>query len=253
MNNPGAQAVDRAAQLLTLVVEHGDPVSFTELVEYSGLTRSTTSRLLAALEANYLLERDVHGAFSAGALFGQYAARHDPNSQLARVAASVLRTVGAETGETVNLAVARGETVIQVAQVEATFVLGARDWMHVTVPPHCSALGKALYAYAALPLPTGDLEQLTAHSLATAGALRREVAVIRRRGYALTREELEIGLDAVAVPVHGPDGSVVAALGVSGPSTRLGPKLDEVGCLLTEHGSALSHLLNPRVRTKGVA
>jgi IclR family transcriptional regulator, acetate operon repressor len=250
---PGAQAVDRAAQLLTLVVQADEPISFTELVEDSGLTRSTTSRLLAALEANHLLERDARGAFSAGALFALYATRHDVSSQLARLADPILRAVGAETGETVNLAVPRGDTVVQIAQVDSTYMLGARDWMQVDVPPHCSALGKVLYAYDALDLPSGELEQLTEHSLGTADALRNQIKTIRRTGYAITRGELEIGLDAAAVPVRGPDGAVVAALGVSGPSTRLEDKLDDLGRKLKKHGSALSQLLRPRMRTKGVA
>jgi IclR family transcriptional regulator, acetate operon repressor len=253
MSNTGAQAVDRAAQLLRLVVQADEPISFTELVEDSGLARSTTSRLLAALESNHLLERDANGAFASGALFALYAARHDPWSQVARLADPVLRDVGARTGETVNLAVPRGETVVQIAQVDSTFMLGARDWMQVTVPPHCSALGKVLYAYDALPLPSGRLEQLTDNSLATAEALRRQIATIRKRGYALTRGELEIGLDAAAVPVRGPDGDVIAALGVSGPSARLEPNLDEIGGLLIGHATSLSQLLRPPIRSKGVA
>ncbi len=78
---------------------------------------------------------------------------------------------------------------------------------------------------------------------------RRSGASVTR----VTRGELEIGLDAAAVPVRGPDGAVVAALGVSGPSTRLEDKLDELGRQLKKHGSALSQLLRPRMRTKGVA
>jgi DNA-binding IclR family transcriptional regulator len=253
MSNGGTQAVDRAAQLLTRVVEADRPVSFTALFAESGLSRSTTSRLLAALEANHLVERDATGAYSSGALFALYAARHDPWSQVARLAEPILRSVSAETSETVNLGIPRGETVVQIAQVDSTYVLGARDWLRITVPAHCSALGKVLYAFGALPMPRGRLEQLTPHSLGTAEALERDVAEIRRRGYALTREELEIGLNAAAVPVRGSDGEVIAALGVSGPSARLGTNLDEVGTLLMKHGDDLSHLLRRRTSTRSVA
>jgi DNA-binding IclR family transcriptional regulator len=253
VTNTGAQAVDRAAQLLTLVVQADEPISFTELFEDSGLARSTTSRLLAALEHNHLLERDAAGAYRCGALFALYAARHDPWSQVVRLAGPAMQALGDETRETVNLAIPRGETVVQIAQVDSTYMLGARDWMQVTVPAHCSALGKVLYAYDGLALPTGDLEQLTTHSLATADALRRQITAIRRAGYATTREELEIGLDAVAAPVHGSSGEVIAALGVSGPSTRLREALDDLGPLLTKHADSLSQLLRRRIRTKGVA
>lgn len=253
MSTNGTQAVDRAAQLLALVVQSDEPISFTELTGETGLARSTTSRLLTALEGNHLLERDADGAYVSGPLFALYAARHDPWSQVARLADPTLQKIGAETGETVNLAIPRGETVVQIAQVNATYMLGARDWMQVTVPPHCSALGKVLYAFDCLQPPDGDLEQLTEHSLATAVALQADMATVRRRGYATTREELEIGLDAVAAPVHGRDGNVIAALGVSGPSTRLRSQLDEVGRLLRDHGSALSQVLHRRMRKEGVA
>jgi len=160
----------------------------------------------------------------------------------------VLQAIGAETGETVNLGVPRGETVVQIAQVDSRYMLGARDWLQVSVPPHCSALGKVLYAFDALPMPEGRLEQLTPHSLATADALRRQAATIRRRGYAITREELEIGLDAAAVPVRGLHGEVIAALGISGPTTRLGTTLDRTGRSLLTHADSLSQLLRRRTR-----
>lgn len=252
----GTQAVDRAAQLLTLVVEADGPISFTELVEDSGLARSTTSRLLTALEANYLLERDARGAYRSGALFALYAARHDPWSQMARLTEPILRKVGAETNETVNLAIPRGDAVVQIAQVDSSYVLSARDWSQVNVPAHCSALGKVFYAWEVMSMPEGELERPTPRSVATSGALARQLPEIRRCGYAVTRGELEVGLDAVAVPVHGTDGYVIAALGVSGPSARIGKQLDDIGQQLVEHASSVSRLLRPRersMRKKGVA
>jgi DNA-binding IclR family transcriptional regulator len=252
MSNGGTQAVDRAAHLLRRVVQAERPVSFTALVGDSGLSRSTTSRLLAALEANHLVERDASGAYSSGALFAVYAARHDRWSDVARLAQPIMSRVSADTNETVNLGIPRGDTVVQIAQIDSTYVLGARDWMHVTVPAHCSALGKVLYAHAALPMPEGPLHRPTPHALPDADALRREAAEIRRLGYALTREELEIGLDAAAAPVRGADGVVVAALGVSGPSARLGTNLDDIGKLLVRHGDELSQLLRHRTTTKGL-
>jgi IclR family transcriptional regulator, acetate operon repressor len=249
----GTQAIERAALLLTRVVQSDEPISFTELCVESGLARSTTSRLLAALEANHLLERDANGAYSSGALFALYAARHDPWTQIARLAEPVLREVNAETGETVNLAVARGQTVVQIAQVDSTYVLGVRDWTQVEVPPHTSALGKILYAFDALPLPSEPLEQLTRHSLASMPALQRQLAEIRRRGFAVTREELEVGLNGVAAPVRGADRRVIAALGISGPTARLGRNLDQMGRLMITYGDELSMQLQRRVLTEGVA
>jgi IclR family transcriptional regulator, acetate operon repressor len=246
MTSPGAQTVDRAARLLTLVVEADGPITFTELVEETGLARSTTSRLLVALESNHLLERDTEGAYRSGALFAFYAARHDRWSQVARLAQPVLAEVGAETDETVNLAIPRGQAVVLIAQVDSSHMLGVRDWTQVSVPAYCSAPGKVFYAYGAMPMPSGDFERLTKYSLASAAALDRELGTVRRRGYAVAREELEIGLDAVAAPVRRPEGDVVAALTVSGPSTRVGPKLEHIGNRLVHYSGSLSQALAPR-------
>jgi DNA-binding IclR family transcriptional regulator len=241
----GTQAVDRAAALIDLVVRADDPPSFTELSDETGLARSTTSRLLAALERTDLVERDASGGYIAGPLFALHAALHDPWPQVARIARPVLVEVGARTGETVHLAVARGQDVVHVAQVESTYLLSARDWNQVDVPPHCSSLGKVLYAFGLLPLPTGRLERRTERTVTTREALIAELAGIRRARYAVTLDELETGLSAIAAPVEGKDG-VICAIGVSGPTARLQDRADLIGRLLVEQADVLSvHLGRP--------
>ena len=241
--NGGTQAVDRAAALVALVVRAEGPLSFTELSDETGLARSTTSRLLAALERTELVERDSGGGYVAGPLFALHAALHDPWPQIARLARPVLEAVGEQTGETVHLAVARGESVVHIAQVASTYLLSAPDWNQVDVPPHCSSLGKVLYAFGCLPLPPGRLERRTAHTITTREALAAELAGIRRTRFATTVDELETGLTAIAAPVEGRDG-VVAAIGVSGPTARLHDRLEHIGRLLIDQADSLSRLLH---------
>lgn len=250
----GTQAVDRAAALISLVVQADEPIGFTALADETGLARSTASRLLTALERAHLLERDTAGAFLAGPLFALYAARHDPSREISRLAAPTLQAVAELTGETVHLAVPRGpDTVVQVAQVDSRYVLGARDWEGVHVPPSCSAQGKVLYAYGAMPVPTGKLETPTPDSVATLDDLDRDLRLVLQKGYSVTRDELEAGLTAVAAPVRGRDATVVAALGVSGPTARLTAIADQTGRLLVEHADALSRLLRRRPLKEGAA
>jgi IclR family acetate operon transcriptional repressor len=239
----GTQAVDRAASLLTYIVEADHPVTFGEVTEAAGLARSTTSRLLAALESNRLIERCGAGEYIGGPLFVLYAARHDRSAQLARLAQPTLERIGALTGEDVHLAVANGNQVAHIANVDSTYLLGARDWSDIEIPPHTSALGKVLLAWDAMPRPTGRLTTLTDHTLHSRGDLDVDLAQVRTRGYAVTCDELEVGLAGVAAPVFGPDKDVVAAVGVSGPTARLEDRLDELGQLLKEHTEELSGLL----------
>lgn len=249
---PGTQAIDRAAELVSLVVHAGRPYSLGDLVAETGLAKSTGWRLLQALERHHLLERDTAGSFHPGALFALYAARHEPIAELARIAEPALQRIGRATGETVNLAIPRGHVVVQVAQVDSRYLLGASNWVGVDVPAHCTALGKVFYAYGRIPLPVGALERRTPRTL-TARQLRGELRAVLEHGYATTRGELEPGLDAVAVPVHGHDGQVVAGLSVSGPDVRLADQLEAVGELLVTEIATLSGLLGHEPESKGAA
>jgi DNA-binding IclR family transcriptional regulator len=243
----GTQSVDRAADLLRLVVQAHVAPSYSDLVAASGLARSTVSRLLGALERGGLVERDGAG-YRGGRLFGDYAARFDRVEELVRVAHVHLEDVARATGETVNLAVARGSRVVHVDQVDARFVLGSVNWVGVDVPSHCSALGKVLLGWGAVRMPTGRLEVRTTESLATHAALEAELDRTRERGYAQTRGELEEGLDGVAVPIRGTEGAVVAALGVSGPTFRIGERRPEIADLLRAGAAAVERDVRARRR-----
>lgn len=240
----GAQAIDRAANILSLVVRAEDPVSYSEVVQLTGLARSTVSRLLQALERNGLLERDHQGRYRGGALFASYAARFDRVETLINSADSSMRRIGDETGETVNLAVASGTEVVHIAQVDSTFVLGATNWVDVQVPPHCSALGKVLYAYGAIQVPDGPLEAKTPYTLTSRDTLLSALTRVRESGYAITRQEYEEGLDAVAAPVRAGHRQVIAALGISGPSVRIADRHRGFGELLVEESRKLSRQLH---------
>ncbi len=217
----GTQAVDRAARLLTEVVHAPGSVTFTELAAATGLAKSTTSRLLLALERNGLVRRDDDGRFRPGEVFVRYAWRGGAEAGLVAVARPFMDRLGKATGETVNLGVASRGMVEQIAQVDSQYVIGATNWLGRLVPLHCAALGKVLLAHGAAELPAGRLEACTARSITSRSALAAELSEVRRRGYAVTDGELEPGLVAVAAPVYRDGAAVVAALSVSAPATRL--------------------------------
>ncbi len=252
MSSPsGTQAVDRAARLLAEVVHAPESVTFTELAAATGLAKSTTSRLLLALERNGLVRRDGQGRFRPGEIFVRFAWRGGAEAGLIEVAQPYLDRLGEATGETVNLGVERDGMVEQIAQVDSAYLIGATNWVGQTVPLHCAALGKVLLAFGAAALPEGRLERLTPRTLTTREALAADLAAVRERGYAVTDGELEPGLVAVAAPVLRDGGAVVAALSVSGPATRLGPgHLADVASACIDQASALSAALGHRAGTE---
>lgn len=251
MTTNGTQAVDRAAHLVALVVRSDRALTFSDLCAETGYARSTTSRLLAALERSGLLGRDAAGAWLPGQLFAQFAARRGDDEDIARIALPVMERLGEMTGETVNVGVVRNGHVVHLAQVESTFILSSRDWVGVDVPPHLSALGKVLYAHRMLDLPTGRLSHPTKASVASATALRNQLPGIRAKGYATAVDELEVGLTAIAAPVV-TDGECIAALGVSGPTARLDDQLTNLGVAVARHARNLSNQIS-RHRKDGAA
>ncbi len=250
----GSQAIDRAAELLRYVVDAPEPVAFAELVRTSGLAKSTASRILGALERSEMLRRDDSSAYVPGAAFVRYSLRANPETDLVAAAITYLDELSELTHETVNLGVIRHGAVVQIAQIDSRYVLGGTNWLGRSEPVHCTALGKALLFAGAASLPKGRLERLTASTITSRGALERDLTTSRRRGYAVANEELEIGLIAVAAPIRRADGVAVAALSVSGPSTRLRPtQVRQVGASCARVAEKLSRTLGYQLKGKGAA
>ncbi len=248
MTSPnGTQAIDRAASLLTQVVRGAGPASFTELAAASGLAKSTTSRLLMALERHQLVRRDRDGRFCPGELFVRYAWQGTADADLVAVAQPFLSELGELTGETINLGIAGGAggtAVSQIAQVDSRYMIGGTNWVGLAVPLHCSASGKVLLAFGATPVPAEPYERRTGRTITTRPALDLELAEVRARGYAVTNEELEPGLVAVAAPVFAGGRSAIAAISVSGPASRLaGQQLGTTAGHCAEVAGALSATL----------
>lgn len=252
-NSNGTQAVDRAARLLSEVVNAPSPVTFTELTVACGLAKSTTSRLMLALERNRLVRRDDHGRFLPGEMFVNFAWRDGADASFVAVARPFLDRLGKLTGETINLGVASGLGVEQIAQVDCAHLNGGTNWIGLPAPLHCSAQGKVLLAYGAAHLPP-KLEQLEKHTektITSLASLRAELAGVRARGYAVTDEELETGLIALAAPVYRYDGAVVAALSVSASTSRVTrDSLTSIARRCVQEAAGLSSALGHRPKAR---
>jgi IclR family transcriptional regulator, acetate operon repressor len=218
LSHPGTQAIDRAGALLVCVVESPRPLALGELAELAGLPRSTTSRLVSSLERQGLVQRA--GGLRPGPVLLRLAQRGVPEVTLVELADDALRALADESGETINLAVPTPLGVDQLVQVDSRHFIGSTNWVGRRLPYHCTANGKVFLAFGAAPM-TDELERVTERTITTPEKLGRELTAIRAQGYATAIDELELGLSAVAAPVHGADREVVAALSVSGPTIRL--------------------------------
>lgn len=220
----GTQAIERAAQLLVRVVEAPRAPSVGELAARAGLPKSTTSRLVSALERQGLVQRlSDRGRIRPGPVLLRFASR-DRSPTLVELALPSLRRLAEASGETINLAVPGPDGVEHLAQEDTAHFVGVTDWVGRRVPFELAANGKCFLTFGGRGCPQAD--------------------EIRAHGYATSVDELEVGLTAVAAPVLGAGDTAVAALSISGPTNRLtSERIDALAPLLKTEASALSRRL----------
>lgn len=231
----GAQAIDRASTLLLHIMQAEQPPLLTQLATTHDLAKSTTSRILSALERQGLVARDVAGAFIPGPALTRFARSRAGQLDLVPQYRPLLERIASVTGETANLAIATADAVELLDQVDGQYLLGTRNWVGSSVPFHCSALGKVLLAFGVAEIPPGRLERRTAKTISTRSELVTELEQVKRRGFAVIRDELEEGLTAIAAPLRDADGSVVAAISITGPTARItNARTPALGLLLVD-------------------
>jgi IclR family transcriptional regulator, acetate operon repressor len=251
----GTQSIDRAAQLLVMVVESEDPVSVGELAERADLPKSTVSRLVSALERQALVQRETtRGPLRAGPVLMRMAHRGFTDRDLAELCEPTLARLAEVSGETVNLGVPTSLGVEHLAQIDSVHFIGATNWMGRRVALHTNALGKILLAFGAARLPRGPLERLTDATVTDPAVLEAQRALIHDAGYAVVVDELEPNLAAVAAPVRVAGGEAIAAVSISGPDHRLSrARLEELGAITVRETQILSLRLGYEGTTQGAA
>jgi DNA-binding IclR family transcriptional regulator len=220
------QSVDRALTVLDILAQHGE-LGVTEIAARLDVHKSTAFRLVGALEQHRLVEQlGERGKYRLGFGIVRLAGATTARLDLARESQPVCRRLAAEINETVNIAVMDDGAAVNISQEHGNAVVSVHNWLGKRTPLHATSSGKVLLAWSGTDILAtvldAELDRYTAATITDPAALRAELGRIRQRGWAGAAEELEAGLNAVAVPIRGVGGSVVAAVSASGPSYRLG-------------------------------
>jgi DNA-binding IclR family transcriptional regulator len=225
-----------------------------EVAHRLGVDKSQASRTLRALADHGLAERDpASRAYRLGPRIFAYAALVSER-RLLRAAPSVLERLVHLVGERAHLSVLDGPAVLTLLSHSPPHAVQAAGWAGRSVPVYCTAAGRALLADhdpAALRALLAGVE-LVRRGPNTVGGLEELTERVREdaaRGYSIADGELEPGLAAVAAPVRRFDGRIAAAVNVSGPSFRFGPRLAEAGAHVVRAADELS----ARLRAEEVA
>ncbi len=144
---------------------------------------------------------------------------------LPEVALPHLEALSAEVGESSSISVLDGDDVVYVARVPVRRIMTVTITLGTRFPAYATSMGRVLLA--ALPddeldayLGRTDFTDLTGRTTVTPESLRERILAARSDGVVVVDQELEVGLRSLAAPVHGSDGTVVAALNISTPAAR---------------------------------
>lgn len=247
------QSVRNAARLLKEFSGVDKQLGVTELAARLGLGKSTVHRLLATLAAERLLERDeATGRYRLGLGIYELGAVVTAHVDLHEAAMPALVSLRQRTGETVQVSVLDGLEVVYVERLDSPHTLRIFSRVGHRLPANATSSGKVLLA----GLPPVTLEArlrqwqpvaMTPNTITDVTALRAELRLVAKRGWAENVEEGEVGVASVGAPIRGIDGSVTAAISVAGPITRVkGASLRRFSGAVVEAANGISARLGYR-------
>jgi IclR family acetate operon transcriptional repressor len=240
------QSLDRALNVLDALADAAG-LTLTQIAGTLGQSAATIHRVLATLEARQIVEIDAQTqtwhigpmAFRLGSAFLRRSGMIDRSRP-------VMRDLMQATGETANLGIERNGEVMFIGQVETQESIRAFFPPGTLSPMHASGIGKALlslYSDQRLTqfLTARVLDRFTDKTIVSPAALRADLDLIRKRGWALDDEEKATGMRCVAAPVRNIYGEAIAGISVSGPTHRMpATGIDRIGALVHEAAAELS-------------
>ncbi|MBT2551602.1 IclR family transcriptional regulator [Arthrobacter sp. ISL-5] len=225
----GVQSVERALAVLEILARDGH-AGVSDIAEEMGIHKSTVSRLLGSLLSREMVQQNTErGKYQLGFGILRLASSIPGRLSLVREARPVLESLAEDFKETVNLAVLRSNYAVNVDQAMGPSTLATYDWVGSLTPLHATSSGKVLLAALTAEernrvLQETGLPARTSRTITSRSKLETQLLEVARDGYAVVREEFEIGLKSMAVPVYNHIGTVIAAVSISGPSFRFDPE-----------------------------
>ncbi|HEY5330072.1 MAG TPA: IclR family transcriptional regulator C-terminal domain-containing protein [Acidobacteriaceae bacterium] len=205
-------------------------MTISQISVRTGLSRAAVRRCLYTLSKLGFAGAEDGQRYSLRPKMLTLANTYTATSTLASAAQPILERMSAALGESFSVATLDGEDIVYIARTTVTRVMSVDLHIGSRLPAFCTSMGRVLLAY----LPQDQLEQYlqratftqyTPRTMTSPDKLRLALRNVRRNGYALCDQELEIGLRSLAVPVYAPNGRVVATVNLSGNAPRM-PMLD---------------------------
>lgn len=228
-------SVSNALTVLARLADRPDGLGVSDLAGRLGLGKSTVHLLLTTMADHGFVERRDNGTYRLGIAAFEIGSAVPESSRFGGILAVPMRRIADLSGEAVSLAIHRGRDAIIVQRFESASVLRAEIRIGTRMPLHSCGSGKLFLsemdteALDAL-FPSDTLPAVTRYTLRSKAALQRQLADVRKQGYATTDEEYHDEVRGIAVPIRDCEGRIAAALSIAGPNSRFRPSewIDEL-------------------------
>lgn len=242
----GTQAILRAVRLLKAFSGRTTELTLHDLSSATELTKTTTHRLLAALESEGLVARgSAQNTYCLGPAVIALGVQALRTSDLRASVRPYLVELAQATGETVTLEVLSDDRMLILDEVSGRHLISATAEIGTQWPVHATSTGKALLATLreeeARRLLKFPLQRYTPSTTTEPEDFFRQLERVRKDGYAKAVEDLEQGFVAIGAAFRGALGDVVGAISVGGPTSRIGRnRIGELGALVRATAEKIS-------------
>jgi IclR family pca regulon transcriptional regulator len=218
----------RGLAVIRAFADSRKPQTIAQISQQTGIPRAAVRRCLHTLRQLGYVDAELNNfALRPKVLTLGYS--YLSSTPLTIAAQPCLNGVSKALGESSSLAVLEEDQVLYVARAATSRVMSVSLSAGSRLPAYCTSLGRVLLAQLSAPeldayFARTALEPKTEHTITDETRLREVLAQVRRDGYAINDEELELGLRSIAVPVRGASGRVLAALNVGAQAVRVTPE-----------------------------
>ena len=217
----------KGLQLLELLARSEGALGVSDLAAKLALGKSNVHRLLQALvELGYVQKNELRSTYQASLKLWEIGTALASRLSVKTAALDAMERLLKNTRETVHLSVLDGDDVVYLHKLDSPEPVRAYSEVGGRAPAHCVATGKAILAWqTALYLGglVGRLQRHTPKTITDPADFLRDLERVRANGYAVNRGEWRESVWGIASPISNADGVVVAAIGVSGPASRIKP------------------------------
>lgn len=219
------QSIIKAFTVLDAFTSDKKEWGVRELANKTGYNKSTTYRLLSTLVSLHIVHQNENEKYSLGSKLFELGNRVSLYESLTTISNHPIRNIALDIEETVLLGVLKEDQVLYINKADSLNGLKISTSIGSHQPAYATATGKLLIAFSSTEeqndyLASNSFASLTENTITSIPALKKEFNTIKKQGYSLDLEELELGLICIAIPVFNKKGQAIAGISASGPSSR---------------------------------